>query len=150
MRVLIDTNVLLDYFGRRMPFFSAWEKLRAMEAFGDAELWAAPQSFADVFYILNKKVNAADLQDAFVESLDFINVCNVGKAEVAEACTRSWDDYEDCLIALSAENIDAAYLLTRDRNGFQHSKVPALSPNEFFAMLESDHGLVYDTQNLDF
>lgn len=148
MRALIDTNVLLDYFGRREPFFSACEKLCAMQAFGDIELWAAPQSYADVFYILRKTVSSADLQRAFIESLDFINVCKVSHEEVAEASRRSWDDYEDCLIALCAENIDADYLLTRDEGGFQAAKMPACSPDEFFSMLESEHGLVYDVQLL--
>lgn len=148
MRALIDTNVLLDYFGRREPFFSACEKLCAMQAFGDIELWAAPQSYADVFYILRKTISSADLQSAFIESLNFINVCKVSHEEVAEASRRSWDDYENCLIALCAENIDADYLLTRDEDGFQAAKMPVFSPAEFFAMLESEHGLVYDAQLL--
>lgn len=144
MRALIDTNVLLDYFGRRMPFFSAWKKLSAMEAFGDIELWAAPQSFADVFYILRKVIDPADLQHAFSESLSFLNVCHVDEAVTAEAFRRPWPDYEDCLIALCAESIGADYLITRDEDGFRKSKVPVFSPDSFFAMLESEHGVVYD------
>lgn len=146
MRALIDTNVLLDYFGRREPFFAACQKLCAMQVFGDIELWAAPQSYADVFYILRKAVPPADLQRAFSESLSFINVCKVAHEEVVEASRRSWDDYEDCLIALCAENIDADYLLTRDESGFLAAKTTVCSPDGFFAMLESEHGLVYDVE----
>ncbi len=148
MRILIDTNVLIDHFGQRAPFFAAWEKLHAMQIFGDVELWVAPQSFADAFYILSKAVDCEALQAAFIESFDFLNVCNVGQAEVFEACKRSWEDYEDCLVALCAENINADYLLTRDTSGFKHSNVPCCTPEQFLQILEDEYGLIYDTVDL--
>ncbi len=144
MRVLIDTNVLIDHLGQRAPYFAAWEKLHAMQVFGDVELWVAPQSFADAFYILSKAVSSEELQAAFIESLGFLNVCNVGQAEVLEACKRNWDDYEDCLIALCAENINANYLLTRDASGFKQSSVPCCTPEQFLQTMEDEYGLIYD------
>lgn len=148
MRALIDTNVLLDYFGRRAPYFESWEKLLVMQAFGDIELWAAPQSFADIFYILRKEIAPDDLQKAFSESLDFMNVCNVGANEVAEAAKRSWSDYEDCMIALSAENIDADVLLTRDLKGFKAAKTPVCTPEELFKKIKSEYGIEYDSLDM--
>lgn len=146
MRVLIDTNILIDYFGRRQPFFSAWEKLLAMHAFGEVDIWVAPQSFADAFYILEKTVDGTALQQAFMDSLEFLHVCPVGHSEVGEASRRAWKDYEDCLIALCAENVAADYLLTRDERGFRNAETPFLSPDAFFAMLERDYGLVYGVE----
>ncbi len=148
MRVLIDTNVLIDHFGQRAPFFSVWEKLHVMQIFGDIELWVAPQSFADAFYILSKAVSCEALQAAFIESLGFLNVCNVGQAEVLEACKRGWHDYEDCLVALCAENINADYLLTRDASDFKRSNVPCCTPERFLQILEDEYGLGYDTVGL--
>lgn len=148
MRALIDTNLLIDYFGRRMPYFSSWEKLMIMHAFEDIELWAAPQSFADAFYILRKQIDPHELQRAFNESLSFIKVCNVGTAEICEATKRSWNDYEDCLIALCAENIDADVLLSRDQDGFKLAKTPVFSPEEFFEMIKDEYGIEYDLLDL--
>lgn len=148
MRAFVDTNVLLDYFARREPYFKWWPSLCAMQEFGDIELWVAPQSFADIFYILRKQVPADSLQRAFNDSLEFLNVCNVGSAEVAEATRRCWSDYEDCLVALCAENIDVDVLLSRDATGFKDAKTPVFSLEELFCMLEEDYGLVYEEIDL--
>ena len=144
MRAVIDTNILIDYFGRREPYFQWWRSLCAIREFGDIELWVAPQSFADAFYILRRQIPADKLQHAFSASLGILNVCSVGLNEVAEATRRCWDDYKDCLIALCAENIDADVLLSRDAAGFKQARVPVYSLEELFRMLEQEYGLVYE------
>ncbi len=149
MRVLIDTNALIDYFGRREPYFSVWTQLNAMQILGDLEMWVAPQSYTDAFYILSKHVDSEALQAAFMESLGFLNVCKVGHEEVLETCRRSWADYEDCLISLCAENIKADHLLTQDVNGFKRAKIPICTPEQFIQTVEKEYGLVYDTVSLD-
>lgn len=148
MRALVDTNILIDYFGRREPFFQWWAPLLVMQEFGDIELWVAPQSFADTFYVLSRQVPADALQKAFHESLSFLKVCTVGSAEVAEATRRSWSDYEDCLVALCAESIDADVLLSRDADGFKDAKMPVHSLEGFFHMLRSEYGIIYEEIDL--
>ena len=144
MKLLLDTNVLLDYFGRREPFFQAWRQISAMQALGDAELWASAESFTDIFYLLRDAVDPHDLQAAFVDSLAFINVCSVGPSEILEAAQTSWSDFEDCLIDVCAKRVKADYLITRDKDGFKASQVPWYAPVDFFAMLKRDYGIVYD------
>ena len=50
MKLLLDTCVLIDYFGCREPFFEACSSLRIAEWHGEFELWASAKSFTDVFY----------------------------------------------------------------------------------------------------
>lgn len=147
MRVLIDTNVLIDYIGRRQPYFEAWEKLNAMQIMGDVEIWTAPQSFSDAFYILRKHFISDELQKTFMACLQFIHVCSIGQEDIELSCTQSWEDYEDCLVFICAEKIKADYLLTRDKTGFINSRIPCYSLEEFFLMLESEYGLVYENIN---
>lgn len=149
MRALIDTNILIDYLGQRMPYFESWEKVFVMQAFGDIELWVAPQSFADAFYILRKQIDPIELQRAFYECLSFLNVCTVSMADITETSGRAWTDFEDCLIALCAENINADVLLTRDQDGFASSKTPVYSPDEFLQKIKDDYGIEYDSLDLD-
>lgn len=144
MKLLLDTNVLLDYFAQREPFFRSWDKLNAMQVMGDAELWVSAESFTDIFYVLRGVVDPHDLQAAFIESLSFMRVCAVGSSEIMEAAQRSWNDFEDCLIDVCAQRIKADYLITRDNSGFEESCVPWYTPMDFFSMLEHDYGLVYD------
>ncbi|WP_101723399.1 PIN domain-containing protein [Eggerthella timonensis] len=144
MKLLLDTNVLVDYFGARQPFFDQWELINALQITGYAELWASAESYTDAFYLLRKAVGPAKLQDMFLQSLSFIKVCSVDEGDIREAAERSWPDFEDCLIGICAEKVKADYIITRDADGFKRSSMPAMDAPSFFAMLEEEYGIVYD------
>ena len=144
MRLLLDTNVLIDYFAQREPFCLEWEKLDALQMAGYAELWASAQSFNDAFYVLRGAIGSDRLQEMFFETLSFVNVCPTTHDDVREAARRSWPDFEDCMISLCAEAIEADYIVTRDANGFAQSRVPWCRPDELFARLERDKGTVFE------
>lgn len=143
MRLLLDTNILIDYFGRREPYFEACCTLRIAEAFGDVELWASAKSFTDVFYVLKKYVSPAAIQQAFAKSRSFLKVASLTDEDVYRAASREWDDFEDCLIAVTAENIAADRIITRDKAGFARSKVPAMTADEFVAWLQDEKSCSY-------
>ena len=144
MRLLLDTNVLIDYFGKRDPYYQDCVKLLVMEAVRDVELWSSAKSYTDVFYALRRAAPADRLQRAFAASFDRIRPCSIDEEALRTAARREWDDFEDCLVAVCAERVQADYLVTRDKAGFAKSKVPAISPRDFLAMVERDFGMAYD------
>ena len=146
MRIFVDTNVLFDIFAQREPFFAASRKLLMMQAFGDAELWAAPQSYLDIFYILGKTQPADRLQHSLATSLSRINLCATGHEDVLSALQSGPDGAEDALIGISCRKSNADYLLTRDlkQQGFKHLDTPCYTPEDFFAMLESEFSITYE------
>lgn len=143
MRVLLDTNVLIDYFARREPYWHDALKLRIIQDFGDAELWASIQSFSDISYILRSEAPSSILQDAFLSSLSFLRVCSLKQEDLSAACKSKWPDFEDCLIEQCARKVKADFLLTRDLSGFKNSAVAVLSPAEFFDFAAEKYGLEY-------
>lgn len=145
MRALLDTNVLIDVFTARPPEGEFAAKLMIMQTLGDIELWVSAKSFMDAFYVMNKTNESVVIQQTFLDSLKFLNVCSVEVDDIRETAERCWVDFEDCLIDVCAEKVKADYLLTRDCNGFLGSCVDAISPKELFYRLEHEHGVVYDS-----
>ena len=84
MRLLIDSDVLLDFIGERESTAAAWVKLHAMELAGAAELWVSAEAFGEV---------RAALAEALTESCarklqaDFI-VTHGGEVSVSRAVRR--------------------------------------------------------------
>lgn len=146
MRVFADTNVLFDVFAQREPYRQSSCKLVIMQMFGDVEIWTAPQSYLNMFYVLKKARPAADVQRALAESLERINLCATSHADMRAALEAGWDDAEDALMALACKNAAADYFLTRDEKqlGFKSMGVPAVTPEEFFMLMEKEHGVLYD------
>ena len=146
MRALLDTNVLIDILTGRPPEAEDAARLVVMQAMGDIELWISAKSFTDAFYIMNRDGNneSAAIQQAFVKSFEFLNVCAVDGNDIRATAERSWPDFEDCLIDVCSEKIKADYLLTRDKDGFKRSRTTVMKPKELFLYLEEQFGLTYE------
>lgn len=144
LRILLDTNVLIDLYTQRPPDGGIAQKLLIMREFGDAELWVSAKSFTDVFYVLHKRYSSKRIQDAFAESLNWLEVCSLDANDIRLATDRAWHDFEDCLISVCAEKVKADIILTRDKKGFTGSSIQCLAPADFFTLLKEDHGVVYE------
>lgn len=144
MRLFLDTNVLIDYFGRRKPFMEGLIQLRIMQLMGDVELWASAKSFTDIFYILRGQVDGDKLQMAFGECLSFLRICSIDGKDIAECSQRGWADFEDCLIDRAAQKVRADMILTRDAKGFEKSSIPRKSVAEFIRWMDKEWDISYD------
>lgn len=144
MKVLLDTNILLDFYTRREPFFEEMKRFRIAAYFGDIELWAAAQSFVDIEYILRHDKSVEEIRAIMQSSLEFIQISAPAASDIFDAIGSDWPDLEDFVIARCAERIKADWIITRDKNGFLDSKVPACAPLDFFKWLEEVYGVEYE------
>lgn len=144
MRAFLDTNVLIDLLTERPPEGAEAVKLLAMQELGDVELWASAKSFTDMFYVMRKENPSEVVQQAFIDSLEYLQVCELGCEDIRAAAERKWTDFEDCLIDVCAEKIRADVLLTRDKDGFKQSRLKTASPKQMFLWLEEEMRLTYE------
>jgi predicted nucleic acid-binding protein len=147
MKLLLDTNILIDFFMQRKPFYQDTLRLQMMHEFGDGDLWCSAKSFTDIFYALNKNVDSKDIQKAFLVSLEFLKVCSIDGEDIISAASLAWDDFEDCLIDVAAQKLKADYIITRDINGFSKAKSNVMTPEQLFDWLETEHGISYQDIN---
>lgn len=148
MKLLLDTNVLLDFYLSREPHVGIVKKLFIAKMFDDVQLWASSKSYTDIFYIAKKYVDAHELQRAFLASFEQIELCSIDGDDIKHAAELSWPDFEDCLISVAAEKIKADAIVTRDVNGFEASAIPSLTSAQVMDQLK-DQGLIYETVLLD-
>ena len=130
MRLLADTNVLIDFFERRQPFFEDWKELLLLSILGRVELWASAKSFTDIHYVASKQVGSREIQRAFAESFSFLHVCSIDGSDIKRAAELAWDDFEDCVVYQAALKTKADYILTRDADGFRDAAIPTITPHE--------------------
>lgn len=145
MRLLLDTNVLIDFYGRREPYCHDIDKLFIAQTFGDVELWALAKSFTDVFYVLKRVVGAERLQRMFLKSFEGLRVCSIDRNDVAAAAKEGWPDFEDCLVNRAAEKVKADRIITRDAQGFARSTIAAQPAEAFLRYLDEECGIAYES-----
>jgi len=131
MKVLIDTNVILDVLTRREPHFeqsAAFLRLCGTRLTGCI---AASQT-TDIFYVLRREGIDAQAAKALVKKLtDNVKVVDTNAADVQAALASDMPDYEDALLACCAKRQRAACIVTRNEKDFKQSPVRVIAPQAF-------------------
>lgn len=143
-RVFCDTNLLLDICdAEREHHIDAVALLWYAADNPDAvELVASIASFKDAYHILTRLYHSEpEARDSIKGIMStIVHPVDLLAAYGIEALATSEPDFEDALIAISAEHERASALISRDKKAFSHCSVPKLSAADF---LEQE-GFTYD------
>ena len=142
MRILIDTNVLIDVIARREPFFANAVKVFEICQRETVEGCSAAHSVVDMVYILRKNFTANELREILLRLCKIFVVEAIDMSKLIAALNnRDFSDFEDCLQTQCALSLHADYIVTRNVKDFAVSEIPAVTPEEFFKILEEQECL---------
>ncbi len=137
-RVLLDTNVLLDYLdARRSEHETARSLVRAILLHGGSPV-APASSYKDVYYILRRSLGSESDARALVKGLVEcipITPIDLRGTDLAPAAASNEPDFEDGLVRRLAERERLTAIVTRDASAFRSSFVPVFDPREFLGLL---------------
>ncbi len=135
MNVLFDTNVILDVLLERKPHIDAAAKLFALVDNGRINGWICATTVTTIYYIAAKSFGARRARDQVHGLLGLFEVAPVGKQVLDGALDIDFSDYEDAVLHEAARAAGATVIVTRDRDDFANSAVPALDPIELLAVV---------------
>lgn len=131
MKLIIDSNVLLDVLYAREPHFekslSVW---RLCEA-GKLQGFVSVLTFANIVYIMRKELDEEKIKDCWEKLSKIFVFVDLRVADIAMATERKGKDFEDELQMVAAKRVEADYIITRNIKDFRDSSIPALTPSEF-------------------
>ncbi|MCI9622711.1 MAG: PIN domain-containing protein [Lachnospiraceae bacterium] len=129
MRILIDTNVILDALTGRQPHFDDADKIIKLCADKKVQGYLAAHSISNIFYILRKDLPIEDRRIVLLNLCEILEVEGVDSRKVKSALNRGdFKDLEDCIQDECAAAIKADYIVTRNKKDFENSIVPAILP----------------------
>ena len=136
MRILIDTNILIDVIARREPFFTDAVKVFELCQQEKVQGYIAAHSVVNMAYILRKNFTIDELREILLRLCQIFTVeaINLNKL-IAALNNRNFSDFEDSLQTQCALNIRTDYIVTRNIKDFTASEIPAITPEEFFKLL---------------
>jgi predicted nucleic acid-binding protein len=131
MKVLIDTNVVLDLLQEREPFVENAVKLFERIDTGEVEGFITATTITNIYYIVRKIAGKVVAQDAIAQILLDLNICAVNLEILEQALALNFEDFEDAVqyACALAYNVDA--IVTRDVSGFVNANIPIVLPEEF-------------------
>lgn len=135
MRVLLDTNIVLDLILKRPPFNVVAKEIFARAARKEIEVFVSPITPINAFYTTRKEIGKDAAFLAIQGILNIVEVAKTDKTILQNAFALNFNDYEDavqCACAL-AENLDA--VVTRNTKDFTNAPLQIYSPSEFLQIL---------------
>ena len=135
MKILIDTNVVLDLLLEREPFVEDAILLFEQIEQGKLEGYIAATTITNIFYIIRKTEGREVAIAAINRLLIGLRFCVVDRQTVETALRLGLKDFEDSvqLACAALSQLDA--IVTRDRKDFIGSNLPIYAPAELLNQL---------------
>lgn len=131
MRIIFDTNVILDVLANRMPFADDSVRATSLAVEGKVEGAISSNTVTDIAYQLNRVHPPSAVKMLLLDILTCLQVIDVNHSDCIHACNSKVADYEDALLVASAKRWKADLIVTRDKKDFTNSDIPAISPTAF-------------------
>lgn len=130
MKILIDTNIIIDVLANREGFAEHAAQLFRLCEVGRVQGHVYALSIANIVYIMRKELDHSKIEE-IIEKIDAIfTIVDMKADDLKKAMALPFDDYEDALQSVCASRIKADYIVTRNLKDFKNSKIPAIKPAE--------------------
>lgn len=130
-RIFLDTNVILDFFLEREPFYYDALKLWAACEEGAVEGFVSALTVNNVHYIAQRIKSDTTAMIAVRGILDVFDVVPLDKELMRLAADFHDRDFEDDIQLQSAVKAGCSHLFTRDPTHFRSTAIAVVPPSSF-------------------
>ena len=134
MRVMIDTNVLLDVLCNRDVLSESSANVWKLCETKNIQGYISSLSVPNIVYIMRKELDPKKTAQ-LVDSLTLIfDIAGLDESDLKAAARMYISDYEDAVQICQAKRIKADAIITRNVKDFKDSDVPIITPEEFLRL----------------
>lgn len=135
MKILIDTNILLDVLCRRQNFYEDSARIFRLCETKQIDGYISALSVMNLVYIMRKELDAEKIRTVLCELLFIFTIADLTGSDLIRGVNLPFSDYEDSVQSACARRLKADYIVTRDIRDFRNSPVPALMPADLLSRI---------------
>ncbi len=128
MKLLIDTNVLLDMILARNGYDISMQLFRKIREKG-ASAYITASSVTDLFYIIRKEIHDTERTYVIMENIfKLTTVLSVTEKDIRDAFGEKWKDFEDCVQYMTGKNNGVDYIIMANLKDYEDTSLQVLTP----------------------
>ena len=131
MKILLDTNIVLDLLLEREPFCKEARVIFKMIESDKISGFLCATSITTIYYLINRSVEKSKADEIIDKLLQLFNIADVNKNILIKSLENNGKDFEDSVIYTSAEYFNIDVIITRDKKGFNQSNIKVLKQMTF-------------------
>ena len=129
MKLLIDTNVVLDVLLDREPFSKTAADVLSLARRHDVREYVSASAITDIYYIAYRQMkDRAAVRELLDRLLMVVSIAAVSEREILNALRLPWTDFEDSVQYSVALLNDMDGIVTRDPGDYQRSNIKIWLP----------------------
>ncbi len=136
MKILFDTNVILDLLLARKPFCTSATYLVSEVELCHIEGYLCPTTITTISYLVGKVKGMKETKIIINHLLNIFRTSPMNKSVLETALNCKITDYEDAVIHESARQIELDGIVTRDLRDFKNSSIKIYDPQELVSILK--------------
>ena len=135
LKILLDTNVILDVAQQIQPYYDESDQVLSLVEQGQLEGYISASSFSDIYYI-SRKTQGRDWSLRFLQKLvSFCKIATVDEAAISMALAANFRDFEDAIQYSVAVINQLDAIVTRNTQDFTNVTLPILTPTQLIEEL---------------
>ena len=136
MKVLIDTNVILDVLYKREGFYEDSLKIWKLCETRKIDGYISALSIPNIVYILRRELDPEKTLEVINNINLVFKIYDLKSDIIMQAAEKKTKDYEDALQIVTAQKLKASFIVTRNIKDFAGSKIIAVKPSELLERLD--------------
>ena len=137
MRVIVDTNIVLDVLLDREPFAKAAVDIFCLVEESRIEAFLCATTITTIDYLLIQSLPVSKARDALRKLISLFEVATVNRPVIERALTSKINDFEDAVLDEAGQMAGVDSVVTRNMKDFTGSVLKVFEPNEFLAQFSS-------------
>lgn len=133
MRVVLDTNVVLDLLLERDPFCQQATAIFSLAERGSLNAALCATTITTIDYLLSQSMTKKQSRKVIENLLELFEVCPVNRAVLQSATLSPINDFEDAVLHESARLSNCQAIITRNGKDFKKATLAILDPAEFLS-----------------
>ncbi len=131
MKVLLDTNIVIDYALERQPFWQNSERIFLLLQQGSFTGYISASTISDLYYIIRKPRGHIWTLNFLERMVQFCSVATVDRAVITTALTANFKDFEDAIQYSTAVASQMDVIVTRNPSDFTNAtELQILTPDQ--------------------
>ena len=136
MKVLIDTNVILDVLYKREGFYEDSLKIWKLCETRKLDGYISALSIPNIVYILRRELDPEKTLEVINNINLVFKIYDLKSDIIMQAAEKKTKDYEDALQMVTVQKLKASFIVTRNIKDFTGSKIIAVKPSELLERLD--------------
>jgi len=136
-RLFIDTNVMIDLLGERVPYYESIAKVATLADKGKIKMVVSAFSYPTVYYLLSKFESSENVKEKLRKFRIISEVSDLDEIIIEKGLASNFRDFEDALQYHCALKAECDILLTRNAKDFKESVIPVMSAEEFIQSIKN-------------